>query len=118
MSLAVKRAYEKAGPRDGCRVLVDGLWPRGVSKEQLQVEQWLRALAPSAKLRSWYGHDPARWERFRGRYRQELEQAPRRALVEELVRRARRGKVTLVFAARDAARSNAAVLAELIEESL
>lgn len=118
MPIAAKRAYERAGAGDGCRILIDGLWPRGVKKEQLKIEQWLKAIAPSAQLRSWYGHDPERWPRFRERYRRELNKAPRRALLEDLVRRARRGKVTLVFGARDAERSNAAVLAEVVQEKL
>ncbi len=118
MSVAIKRVYEKPGPRDGHRVLIDGLWPRGMSKEKLAVEQWMRAIAPSAKLRSWYGHKPERWEEFRRRYREELGKAPRKELLEELVARARKEKVTLVFSARDAERANATVLAELIQEKL
>ncbi len=118
MLVAVKRAYENASPRDGYRVLIDGLWPRGLTKEKLKVAQWLREIAPSARLRTWYGHKPEKWEEFRKRYRGELRKPPRRELLGELVQRARREKVTLVFGARDADRSNAAVVAELIREQL
>ena len=116
MSLAVKRAYEDASPDDGARVLVDGLWPRGLSKEKLKLAEWMKAIAPSAALRKWYGHKPEKWEEFRRRYREELSKPPRRELLGALARRARREKVTLVIGARDAERANGAVLAELIRE--
>ncbi len=118
MSVGTKRAYEKSSPRDGYRVLVDGLWPRGLTKEKLKVAQWMREIAPSAALRNWYGHKPEKWQEFRKRYSQELGKAPRKRLLEELVERGRKAKVTLVFSARDADRSNAAVVAELIREQL
>ncbi len=118
MSIATKRAYEKASAEDGYRILIDGLWPRGLTKEKLKVAQWMRAIAPSAPLRSWYGHEPKKWEEFRKKYREELQKPPRQELLEALVRRGRKEKVTLVFGARDADRSNAAVVAELIREQL
>lgn len=118
MSVATKRAYEKASPEDGYRILIDGLWPRGLTKEKLKVAHWMRAIAPSAPLRSWYGHRPERWEEFRKKYRQELQKPPRQGLLDELVRRARKEKVTLVFGARDAERSNASVIAEMIRQRL
>ena len=74
----LKRAYEEPAPGDGQRLLVDGIWPRGVSKADLQAEAWLKALAPSTALRRWFNHDPARWEGFRARYAAELEANPRR----------------------------------------
>jgi uncharacterized protein YeaO (DUF488 family) len=114
MPIAIKRAYEAASAKDGYRVLVDGLWPRGVTKAQLEIDAWMREIAPSASLRKWYGHKPEKWEEFRNRYRQELSKRSRKALLDQLIDRAREGQVTLVFGARDAERSNAAVLAEMI----
>ena len=116
MTVALKRAYDKPGAKDGTRVLVDGLWPRGKKKEELAAAQWMRAIAPSAKLRQWYGHDPKRWKEFRERYRRELSESPRKELIRELVALARKGKLTLVFGARDTEHSNAAVIAEMIRE--
>jgi uncharacterized protein YeaO (DUF488 family) len=118
MTIAMKRAYEASSPKDGYRVLVDGLWPRGVTKAQLEIDAWLREIAPSASLRKWYGHKPERWQEFRKKYRQELSKPPRKALLDELIDRARKGQVTLVFGARDAERSNAAVIAEMIRPAL
>ena len=118
MGIKIKRAYEKFSPKDGHCVLVDGLWPRGLTKDQLKIDEWMREIAPSTQLRKWYGHKPEKWEQFRHRFRQELLQGRRRELLEELVRRAKREKVTLVFGARDAERSNAAVIAEMVRERL
>jgi uncharacterized protein YeaO (DUF488 family) len=118
MPIGIKRAYEAASARDGYRVLVDGLWPRGMSKAQLKIDAWMREIAPSASLRKWYGHRPEKWEEFRNKYRAELSKSPRKALLDGLVGRARRDQVTLVFSARDAERSNAAVIAEMIRGKL
>jgi uncharacterized protein YeaO (DUF488 family) len=118
MDVAIKRAYEEAWAEDGYRVLVDGLWPRGMSKAQLEIDEWMREIAPSAALRKWYGHKPEKWEEFRKKYRQELLRPPRKALLDALVERARKGQVTLVFGARDAEHSNAAVIAEVIRHEL
>jgi uncharacterized protein YeaO (DUF488 family) len=118
MPIAIKRAYEAASTKDGYRVLVDGLWPRGVTKAQLEIDAWVREIAPSASLRKWYGHKPERWQEFRKKYRQELSKPPRKAFLDELIDRARKGQVTLVFGARDAERSNAAVIAEMIRPEL
>jgi len=114
MPIGIKRAYEAASARDGYRVLVDGLRPRGMTKAELKIDAWMRQIAPSAALRKSYCHIPERWEAFRNKYRRELSKPPRKALFDELVERARKGQVTLVFAARDAARSNAAALAEMV----
>lgn len=96
------------------RVLVDRLWPRGLSKAQLAVDFWLKELAPSEALRRWYGHDPSRWAAFSDRYRTELAQCDELLrLLEEL---RRRGPLTLIYGARDAARNNAVVLREVLEE--
>lgn len=118
MSVAIKRAYDEATAGDGYRVLVDGLWPRGITKAALKIENWMKAIAPSAELRKSYCHIPEKWEDFRKKYRQELSKPPRKALLDELVKHARQGQLTLVFGARDAERSNAAVLAEVIQAEL
>ena len=118
MPIAMKRVYDAASAQDGYRVLVDGLWPRGISKAQLKLDAWMRDIAPSASQRKSYGHIPEKWGDFKKKYRQELTKPPRKALLEELLGRARKGQVTLVFAARDAERSNAAALAEVIRAEL
>jgi uncharacterized protein YeaO (DUF488 family) len=114
VAVRLKRAYEPAEPADGYRVLVDRLWPRGVAKEAARLDEWARELAPSDELRRWFGHDPAKFAEFRRRYRAEL--AAREEKLRELRRRARRGTVTLVYAARDPEHNDAVVLAELLRE--
>ena len=111
--VALKRVYEAPSRSDGLRVLVDGLWPRGLSRGAVAADVWLREAAPSARLRRWYGHEPRRWKAFATRYRAELEQRPEVLRMLEDLRR--RSPLTLLFAARDAARSNAAVLRELLD---
>ena len=118
MPVEIKRAYEAASADDGCRVLVDGLWPRGIAKTELKIDAWMKEIAPSTALRKSYGHIPEKWEEFRKRYRQELRKPPRKALLDELVERARKEQLTLVFGSRDAERSNAAVLAEMVQGML
>ncbi|HET6600754.1 MAG TPA: DUF488 family protein [Gaiella sp.] len=110
----LKRAYDPAEPRDGYRVLVDRLWPRGVSKERAHLDEWARELAPSAELRTWSGHDPDRFAEFERRYRAEL--AAHDEKLDELRRRAREGTLTLVYGARDEEHNDAVVLAELVRE--
>src|SRR6185437_4582383 len=112
--IATKRAYETYAPSDGYRVLVDRLWPRGVSKAKAHVDLWAKDIAPSAELRTWYQHDPAKWPEFRRRYTRELKSAAATAVLDDLTRRARRGRVTIVYAAHDGAISDAAVLAKLL----
>ena len=114
MDIHLKRAYEPADANDGYRVLVDRLWPRGVSKKNARLDEWARELAPSAELRKWFGHDPARFAEFRRRYREEL--AAQGDRIAELRRRAREGKLTIVYAARDSEHNDAVVLAELLRE--
>lgn len=109
--VALRRAYEPARPEDGRRVLVERLWPRGVTKAALAAE-WRKDLAPSPELRRWYGHDLARWDAFRHRYAAELAAMPE--AVGSLRDAARVGLVTLVFATRDPARSSAAVLRDVL----
>ena len=109
--IRTKRVYEPPAPEDGMRVLVDRLWPRGLKKETAAVALWLKAAAPSAELRRWFAHDPARWEEFRRRYAAELEQS--RAALAPLL--AGEGALTLLFAAHDRERNNAVALAEWLQ---
>lgn len=111
MGIRLKRIYDPPRPDDGLRILVDRLWPRGVSKESAAVDRWLREIAPSNSLRQWYGHEPRRWAEFRRRYREELR--TQRALVSEFRKLARR-RITLLFAAHDEKHDNAVVLRELL----
>lgn len=112
--VALKRAYEDHNPRDGLRVLVDRLWPRGLTKDQLAVDFWLKEAAPSPALRRWFGHEPGRWRSFSVRYRAEL---ARRADVLRLLDEARRrGRVTLIYGASDTVHNQAVVLREVLEE--
>lgn len=108
----VKRAYDPVSRGDGARVLVDRLWPRGVAKENLEIDAWMRDLGPSDALRRWFGHDPARWEEFRQRYMKEL--AAKKELLNELAAHARRGKLTLIYSARDRAHNQAVVIKEAL----
>jgi uncharacterized protein YeaO (DUF488 family) len=113
----IKRAYEPPAAEDGFRVLVDRLWPRGLSKKAAAVDEWLKDIAPSAQLRRWFGHEPERWAEFKARYRQELSSAQRSAALERLRNAARtRGSVTLLFAARDTTHNHATVLLEVLNE--
>lgn len=114
VTVAQKRVYEEPEPSDGMRVLVDRLWPRGLSKERAQVDVWLKDVAPSRDLRVWFGHDPAKFEEFRRRYEAELAEEPARAAFAELREMARKQHVTLVFAAHDTEHCNAVVLRELL----
>jgi len=113
-----KRAYEPATPSDGYRVLVDRLWPRGVSKEAARLDLWAKEVAPSPGLRAWFGHNPARFPEFAERYRRELAQSPAREVFVELLGHAAEGRVTLVYGARDEGRNNAIVLKREIENAL
>ena len=112
MSVKSKRVYDAAEAGDGYRVLIDRMWPRGVSRQRAQLDEWARELAPSSELRKWFHHDPERFDEFRSRYREELRE--RRPLLEELRRRARDGPVTLLYAARDREHNDAVVLEELL----
>ena len=114
----IRRAYEPPSVVDGSRVLVDRLWPRGITKTQMRIDTWARHLAPTDELRHWFDHEPARWEEFRTRYRQELDSCTGPAAVElaDLVHRVAAGRVTLVFGARDPEHNNAVVLREHLAE--
>lgn len=109
--IAIKRAYEPAESADGQRVLVDRLWPRGVSHDRIDAI-WLKDIAPSDELRHWFGHDPAKWDEFRKRYNAELDANP--TAVSELRELIAKGRVTLIYAAKDDAHNNAAALREYL----
>ena len=115
MGIQIQRAYEDPGARDGYRVLIDRLWPRGRRKDDLQLDAWLKVLAPSTELRKWFGHDPERWTEFRARYRRELRGVAAREQLRDLATRAKRGRVTLVFGAKDVEHNDAVVLKSIIE---
>jgi uncharacterized protein YeaO (DUF488 family) len=110
----MKRARDPREAGDGYRVLVDRLWPRGVRKEALPIDAWMKEIAPSDELRRWFGHDPARFEGFAERYRDELRHEPAASLLAELVARARKGAVTLVYGASDTEHNQAVVLREVL----
>jgi uncharacterized protein YeaO (DUF488 family) len=109
-----KRAYEPASDSDGYRVLVDRLWPRGVSKEKTRLDTWMKEIAPSTELRRWFGHDPARWDEFEHRYQAELAEPEHRQLVDELADRATHGPVTLIYGARDTLHNEAVVVCAVV----
>jgi uncharacterized protein YeaO (DUF488 family) len=116
MDVRLKRAYEPASAEDGYRVLVDRLWPRGVSKRQAKLDEWEKELSPSSELREWFGHEPSRFPEFRRRYIDELR--ANRARLRELRRRAGSGTLTLVYSAHDSEHNDAVVLAEVLRRGL
>jgi uncharacterized protein YeaO (DUF488 family) len=113
MGLKIKRAYEPPAKSDGFRILVDRVWPRGVTKEKLQADLWLREIAPSTELRTWFGHEPEKWDEFRRRYQAELEQKPE--LVAQIAEQLRQCPVTLVYGAKDEEHNQAVALKEFLE---
>jgi uncharacterized protein YeaO (DUF488 family) len=112
MAIYLKRIYEPATARDGYRVLVDRLWPRGISKAQAAIAVWLRDVAPSAALRTWFNHDPTRWTEFRTRYRAELRK--KQKVLGPLLARAKKGPLTLLYAARNERYNHAVALKALL----
>lgn len=114
-NIKLKRAYERPDAGDGTRILIDRLWPRGIRKSDAAIDQWAKDIAPSTALRKWFGHDPARWQEFRRRYAAEVRQHPE--MLEQLRALARRGPVTLVFAAHDETYNDAVVLRDLLLRS-
>ena len=114
--LRLKRAYEPAHALDGYRILVDRLWPRGLSKAKAAIDEWMKDIAPSAELRQWFGHDPEKWREFRRRYRRELQAQDDR--VREIAALASRRRVTLVYSARDQAHNDAVVLAAVVRAQM
>jgi uncharacterized protein YeaO (DUF488 family) len=116
VSIRIKSTRDSAESGDGKRFLVDRLWPRGVRKDALRIEAWLKDIAPSSRLRQWFRHDPEKWDEFRHRYFWEL--AARPAAVEEVLRLARHGTVTLLHASRDREHNNAVALKQFLETRL
>ena len=114
--IRVVRVYDAPKSSGGCRVLVDRLWPRGVKKEEIQVDHWAKELAPSAELRRWFGHDPDRWPEFRRRYFAELDSRP--GAWQKLIHECGRRRLTLLYAAKDEEHNNAVALREYLEDKL
>jgi uncharacterized protein YeaO (DUF488 family) len=114
MSLAIKRIYAAAEPGDGTRILVDRLWPRGISRAEAGIDEWMKDIAPSQALRQWFGHRPERWDEFRKRYRSELDGQAEK--VERLRKLAARHHVTLLYAAHDEEHNNASALRDHLAE--
>jgi uncharacterized protein YeaO (DUF488 family) len=112
MNIQIKRVYEEPNPRDGKRILVDRLWPRGLTKEKAKVDLWLKDVAPSTELRKWFAHDPDRWAEFQTRYRDELKKNKEQFSL--LKQETSKGTATLVYGARDQEHNEAVVLAKLL----
>ncbi len=115
MSIKVKRVYDKAERADGVRILVDRLWPRGLKKEEAALDEWVRDIAPSDKLRTWFGHKPDRWDEFQRRYTKELSAPGNRVLVARLRKIVGIATVTLLYAAKDEEHNNAVALAAFLK---
>ena len=114
MDIRVKRAYEQPDSSDGTRVLVDRVWPRGVRRQEAELAEWLKEIAPSSDLRKWFNHDPDKWQDFMEKYCRELDGRPE--LVQKLVALAAKGPLTLVFAAKDREHNNAVVLRRYLQK--
>ena len=112
--IRLKRAYLPPSAGDGVRILVDRIWPRGLRKSEASIDRWVKDAAPSTELRRWFGHDPDRWDEFRRRYKEEL--AGEASLLNELREIAKKGVLTLVYAARDSAHNQAVVLREVLTQ--
>jgi uncharacterized protein YeaO (DUF488 family) len=112
MTIRLKRAYEKAERADGTRILVDRLWPRGLTKDKAAIDLWLKEVAPSTELRKWFGHDPKKWRNFRSRYRTELKQHS--TPLQLIKSKAKEGVVTLIYGARDQEHNEALILREFL----
>ena len=115
-TVKVKRVYESIQRSDGLRFLVERFWPRGVKKEKLKLDAWLKEVAPSTELRRWFGHDPAKWDEFQQKYRAELQANP--GAWNPILDAARQGNVTLLYSARDTEHNNAIVLKTFLEECI
>lgn len=113
MDIKIKRIYDKAEQSDGTRVLVDRLWPRGVSKEEAKLDHWMKEIAPSTELRKWYDHEVSRFSEFSKRYKKELDANPN--LIKELLQQAKEKRLTLLFGAKDEKHNQAVVLKEFLE---
>ncbi len=116
--LNIKRAYDKRESADGKRILIDRLWPRGLSKSEAGIDEWLKDLGPSNELRKWFGHDPEKWEEFKKRYNKELSAPDKVALMGKIARTAEQTDVTLIYSAKDTEHSDVRVLKELINKMM
>ena len=116
MGIKIKRVYDKPAKSDGYRVLIDRIWPRGLTKSDARIDEWLKEIASSTGLRKWFNHDPAKWEQFKKKYAAELKE--HREELEKLARESRKRTVTLVFGAKDTAHSNAMALKEYLERKI
>ena len=112
--IKIKRVYDAPTPDDGIRILVDRLWPRGLSKEKAKVDLWLKEIAPSNELRKWYAHDPKKWAEFRKRYFNDMD--TKGELVNQIVQKTREGDITLLYSSKEEKLNNAAALKEYIEK--
>lgn len=113
MNIQVKRVYDPPSSDDGLRILVDRLWPRGLSKASVKLDEWIKEIAPSNELRQWFGHDESKWEEFQQRYFKELDSHS--DLIEQLLQKSHTGKLTLLFAAKDEEHNNAVALKNHLE---
>lgn len=118
MTIRLQRVYDHRPVKGGKRILVDRIWPRGIKKQDLDVDLWMRDLAPSTALRKWFGHDPERWVEFQRRYRAELRQPVQQVRVRELLSLARQTPVTLLYSAKDEEHNQAVALRRVLEDSL
>jgi uncharacterized protein YeaO (DUF488 family) len=114
VNVQIKRVYEEPSTSDGKRILIDRLWPRGLTKEKAKVDLWLKDIAPSTELRQWFGHDPSKWNEFKKRYHDELKK--NREIIVKLIEQLKTGKVTLVYGAKDEEHNDAVVLKEYLEK--
>jgi len=114
--IKTKRAYDPASADDGKRILVDRLWPRGLTKEKARIDEWLKDIAPSTELRKWYSHDPDKWEEFKKRYKNEIKD--KKIILDELKAESRKKTITLVFSSREPELNNAAALKEFLSGKL
>ena len=114
--LKIKRAYDKKATADGKRILIDRLWPRGLSKAEAGIDEWLKELAPSTELRKWFGHDPGKWDEFRKRYLAELSDAEKVALLERIAKTAEHNTVTLIYSAKDTEHSDVKVVEAVLNK--
>lgn len=110
--LKIKRIYDEPSRDDGKRILIDRLWPRGLKKEDVKIDEWLKEVAPSNELRKWFNHDPDKWEEFKKRFHAELKE--RQDMVAEIIRAARKGRVTLLFGSKEERFNNAVALREYV----
>lgn len=115
MNILLKRVYEEPSSADGKRILIDRLWPRGLTKEKAKIDLWIKDIAPSTALRKWFGHDPLKWDEFKKRYRKEIKENTAGAT--QLKQQLEKGKVTLVYAAKDETHNDAVVLKDYFENT-